>query len=254
MARQRSPRDPPAGSQQRLSAQTAAGGSTTLPGGSHTCCHPYPGEKTGICSFIQWFIEGRADEVLDQEVWWMFSERSDPSIDGIICTRFIHLEHLPGAHRWTDSVLVPAPPCHMLWTLTPSSYHPYTVLLVSSGSLEEGRPAEAVQTQATVSLHELESCCQGNSLELWSARFEHLHEPKQNESKFEIKRFWIEPTSNNTNMNCCFCQQIQSYVQMWLARKHYRARLNFFRENVCFSPLLFSFHASSEKRMHQKDL
>lgn len=33
---------------------------------------------------------------------------------------------------------------------------------VCSGSLEEVCPAEGVPTQATVSPHELESCCQGN--------------------------------------------------------------------------------------------
>lgn len=37
---------------------------------------------------------------------------------------------------------------------------------------------------------------------------------------------------------------------MWLAMKNYRARLNFFRENVCFF-LLFSLCAASEQGLHQ---
>lgn len=122
------------------------------------------------------FIEERSSHTaLDQEVYVY----SDASIDGIGSSWFTHTFTWSPQVDWFcfgSSSSLPSALDHRKCT--------NAVVVVSSGALEEGCPAEEVQTQTTVSLHELESCCQGNGLYtvsiLCSTRFGHLNELKQN--------------------------------------------------------------------------
>lgn len=88
------------------------------------------------------FIKERAatsHKALDKEVFWMFFDHSDASIDGISPSRFTNLGHLPGdCYSWTDSALVPALHYHLLWTTTHKYSSPCFLRLIGGGLSSRG--------------------------------------------------------------------------------------------------------------------